>query len=534
MCLLSWEATNNRIAMSQHRITCVSRPRAVCGLQRRLRQPANSSATDSRSGCLRSFLLVLVSLTLAGCQGDDDSQGESALSFEGTSLRLVVPSQMGFEESLRPVLEEWSAQTGAEVQLTAVDYRNRRPAAGAGEVYILPLTQLAAWEQEQIIGPFSEPERAERTLGWSQVTKGLRRTIGSRNGRPTVVPVSCPPLVCYYRRDLLEAAELEPPATWEEYADLVRTQNEWADGLEIVEPWSESFRATLFLARSLAYVKHAESYSVFFDLVDGRPLIGTPGFERGLRDSLEILELLPAEVRELTPEQCRQRVLSGRAAMAIGYECGAARTSVPFGSSDAASDVVNERQDRDWELGMVPLPGSRTVFNQTRAAWQSLEPNELNRPVLCGFGGLVVAAADGLESTAAIAATHLVARIAVDEIGIAFPDGTRTLTRRDQLEQSVGWVGRDLKPTERQRYLEELQRQLSNDQIVLELAVVGRAEFREAVTQMLTQLIENGEPESAAAGLKRLQESWEAIGERVGWEAVRKSYRRTIGLELQR
>src|SRR5207302_8201276 len=106
----------------------------------------------------------------------------------------------------------------------------------------------------------------------------------------------------------------------DDYQQLVERIEVWAPGLVAVEPWSDDFRATMFLARAVSFAQHPAHYSLFFDIDSGDPLIDSPAFVRALETAKAALARMPPDVLTYRPADCRNAIIGGRAALAIALE----------------------------------------------------------------------------------------------------------------------------------------------------------------------------------------------------------------------
>src|SRR5580700_5235200 len=267
-------------------------------------------------GCLGLVASVCL-LTLPGCEDQPDKPRAPAHPFSGQTVTVAFPAGLGFGDSWRAALDEWSEQTGAKCKLAEYN----RAAGGlkelpAGDVLVLPFADLP--------------------------------TI---SGRPTLVPISTPVLACYLRSDLLTKAGLKPPQTWDDYQTLLDTLPKWAPGLTAVEPWAPEFRSTVFLARALPDVMKPGNYSVYFDIDTGAPLIDSPGFARALETALAQVPKLSPDSLKLGPAECRRLVFTGKAAMALAFESG------------RADEKPTERAAGEF-LTFVRLPGVRQMYDR--------------------------------------------------------------------------------------------------------------------------------------------------------------------------
>lgn len=503
------------------------------------------------------------------------------------TIELVVPEIPGLSESLQPLVDEWAAQTGNHVVIhtargvpgaddlepnepqdgPAGEAKRSHPAAAenvassrntgppGGRLVILPLPQVSAWEAtaagsakaaaSAALAPIPREIRGDAMLAWLDFFAGLRH-ISVRGSEPVLAPLKAPVLVLYYRRDLLEAAELKPPQTWDEYERLVASLPRWAPGKTAVEPWAPSFRATTFLARALGNTRHVGNYSLFFDIEDGEPLIDSEGFVRSLAASKRILEHLPRQVLAMTPRDCRNEFLAGRAALAIACEeslesalrrlaaissGGKAEAARQAGADEPAAaragDAAIERP-RELVAGFVALPGSPETFNVRTGKWEERPDGAVNRPTLIGFGSwaLIVPARNAVADATA---WDLAAFLSMQQDAETFPGELKGLCRESQVATFPDRLPRVWEAAERTRYVVTVAAELRRREVVVELPVLGSGRFRQALSDGLSSVLENdAAPQDA---LRAIAERWRSIRDELGARHVLNSYRLSLGLD---
>lgn len=471
---------------------------------------------------------------LPGCT--DPSSKPSASTLTGQKVVLAAPEKFKFRDSLEVSLNDWSAETGATVTVEDVSWEEKSDPLAAinadeqtAKVVVFPLTRMADILAQQRLAPVPLEERSTEaesaanraSLDWEELLPGLRERVGTPGKIATVLPVCTPVLVLYYRADLLEQHGLTPPKTWDEYRVLLESLGTWAPGLTAVEPWSEDFRATMFLARAASLASHPANYSLFFDVDNAYPLIDGPAFTRALDEMQKSRPLLAKDCLKYSPWDCRAEILAGRAALAITLESSENSVRLPFGP---AGEGKTARKD-GITLGFAPLPGSLESFNPSRNDWETLvAPQQVT---LTGFAGLAVGVRKG-EEPSTIAAWNLVARLWGTDLSATHPEGTVSLFRESQLADAQRWVGRELKGNEPGAYASAVSTSLRDARVVLELPVLHRDEFLAALTRGLTAFLETpGEPRAA---LTKVATEWSALIEKVGADKIRDSYRHSLGL----
>lgn len=483
-----------------------------------------------------STICLLVLFGCAGC-GEDEATVE-ANPFAGTQVTVSFPAGLGLEQNWELALAEWQKRTGAEVVLkprTLAGDQSLIDAYGgnadSADLVLFPLTGISVLGDAGWFPVIAEQLRKPNHLNWNDLFQGLRDTIGARYGGPATVPISCPVLTCYYREDLLAAANLSPPRTWEEYQKLAETVDTWAGGLPVIEPWSEEFRATMYLARAVSYVKHPNEYTTFFDIRSGEPQINSPGFQRALEDSLKAVQAMPPEVLAYDTYDCRGEFFAGRAAMAITFETGFENPlPVLVPTAPRSSETVTPQpRAADIAIGFVRLPGSAEVFHHSKNEWLPGANDGINYVTLSGFGGMTAAVSARSSELETAAAWNLFEFLtSLEQMATTFPPATRTVCRTSQTSYPELWLPEDMTAAEGGSYLGEVANSLDNKAFVAALPVIDREKFRAALTAGLTTCLSN--PESAEETLKTVSTRWKEIAEKLGMETLRDSYRRSLGL----
>ena len=474
-----------------------------------------------------TVFLSLCCLLLAGCPSSTDKASPKSVRppVRGEELEVVAPKSLNLPVYWEVMLQEWSSQSGSSTKFVEYDdkdsFLTQPPVKSdsGGQLVLFPLRDCCSFETH--LTPLSQ---YESQLGSREIFKGLRERALTRDRKFIAIPVSVPVLVCYYRSDLLRSARRKSPETWADYQELIESLGAWAPGLTAVEPLSAEFRATTFFAKSLAFCKHPENYSVWFDIDTAKPTLNSPGFVEAIETARRTWCKLPPEVSTYSPADCRQMLLTGKAAMALAFE--------PLSSELVAGFAMNDGSKAQRidgiEIGVCRLPGSRRVFNRNSNKWDNIPVGTVHAPALCGFAGLAVGVR--LPPTRESTSTALnflinVSNSLFDDAFTALPKGP---CRESQLEFAANWFGPELSSEEASQYADAVAQSLRDMQLVYELPVIGAEEFRQAASVALEPLI-RGEADAEQTS-NTMQQAFEMIVERLGPDAVRDSYRRGLGL----
>lgn len=464
--------------------------------------------------------MLVSAVVLSGC-GSTEPEEPTAPAV--TSISVSVPSQEGFGEAWDGILNEWTARTGVAHTLT----ESEEPATQselAADLNLIPATACVELAAKGLLRPIPTIALSEDQLDWKGLFQGLREQGCTLGGTPSVIPLSLPTLVVYYRADLLAKSGRQPPQTWDDYLKLAKEMGDWAAGLKFCEPARGRWGATLYLARAAAFAKHPDHTAFLFDLETGDPLIDSPGFQKAWDLHRELFSLLPAEGKEMTPLDCRREIIEGRAALAIALEPpGLSRNSTAGASASSGS-----QRGEGVQLGFVQLPGVKESFNPTLKRWEAPREGTVHQVTLTGFDGLAAVVSEKLSEEGSLLAWNLLQTVTLDDGGV-IPEGIASPVREADLTRPEAFTSAPLEPIERGEYLAVVGRGLRNRQLVLEMPVIGRNEFLNSLADLAKQGV-SGEGIPGENFTKGVAERWRAIGEKLGKSQVRDSYRIAHGM----
>ena len=498
---------------------------------------------------------------VCGCDSQA-TQTEQDEPFAGVQFSVAVPDETGLLEAWQPIVDEWNARTGGQAQLQSFAIEtdgssSRSNAASSAEtdsgdsengetstengddpkveavaaqlsdsaaaLVVFPLPLAGELAGRSLLAPLPRESLADEELNWTDVLPGLRERVCSPGGRPHIVPLSSPTLVLYYRRDLLQQAGLSPPATWDDYEELLKSLDQWAPGLTAVEPWGSEFRTTMFFTRAVSHASAPGSLSLFLNVDTGEPLIDSPGFARGLQQAGRALDRMPTDVADYSPDDCRREILSGRAALAIAFEEFRDGTDEPIERRDAAGSSIS--------VGFAPLPGAVEAYSRTLNTWKQSTGGEVNRPAFTGFAGYCVGVSSKADPTQIRAALNLIGEICFTDAPGANRE-TRSVCRESHVASASAWYGDTLIGAEPDEYAYAVVESLRQRHAVLALPV-ARRQLLQIVSNRLGEWLAdetNRTAEPAAADtLSDIHKDWTAAIDKTGRDRIMTGYRLSLG-----
>lgn len=464
-----------------------------------------------------ALLAAVVVGLLAGCR--KSSQSETAGSFDGTQLRVLVAGDAALGEAIGRLQGQWQAETGGRFEVTTADGPTSLVAlAGGADVVVYPSHELAPLAEADLLLPLEDSVRDSPELAWNEVFELLKLHQVRWGERKLAVSLGEVNPVCYYRADLLRKLDRPPPQTWREYTQLALLLSDrrllglpddaaWCGAAEpLAAPWG----ALMLLARAAPYVKHREHYSALFNIDTMAPAIASPPVVRALEEMVQARHAGPADAQRLGPSEVRQLFYEGRCGMALVWPTAAAAVPDP---------------PADFAVGLAALPGGDEVFHPTRQAWEE----HPQRVPLLAWSGRLASVTVHCEGAQRAAAQGLLVFLAGQRLGtrLAAASSETTLYRSSQVLRPQRWVEKPLEAAAGE-YAEMVRDTFSRGDWLDALRIPGRQEYLAALQEGVEQALAGQQTPQVA--LARVAQQWEEITRQRGAQRQRRAYQRNLGI----
>lgn len=474
---------------------------------------------------IRLFAVAALLVSLIGCSDQEESQSPSAAR-QDAMLRLLVVDDPELAAAAELLRGEWKGQTGGsfEVQQTSTDGLLSAADLQADAV-IFPSSLLGSLAEKKLLAPVPVRLLEEDAANWSRIFSLLRGHEAVWGTDTFAVPFGSPVLVCYYRADLLEKLGRQPPSTWKDYQDLAELLADRAalgdagppEGSPwhgAIEPLAPGWAGRVLLARAASYATHREHFSTLFNLDTMEPLIAGPPFVRALEELVAAAGPQAAERPFLDPAGVRAAFWEG--------QCGLALT---WPSATAKGLKSTEPKPR---VGFAELPGSREVYDFAQQRWEDRDEGTDHRVTLLSISGRLGAVAR--SSAAGEAAIQLLLWLSGEQWSreVSRESQATTLYRESHALNPAEWVEPTVPAEAAAQYAELAQLALTREQRLFALRLPGHVEYLAALDEAAVKALK-GE-QTAQAALSEVATRWEGITERLGREAQKDAYARSLGL----
>jgi multiple sugar transport system substrate-binding protein len=492
--------------------------------------------TDSimaRLAQMTQLLLMTTLLLFVGCkpsgEDEDPESGRKRLP-EGTTMKLVVVDDAVIAGQIRLQSGTWETKTGATLEViewTAQEYEDA--ASLEADVLIAPpydIGDLVArdWIRSPSLlnddGPslFGEgageedPTRKELRESWEGHFSHLREREARWGKEVLGVPMGSPVFVLYYRRDLLEQIDREPPSDWVEYIEIIEFLNSpTKPEFTAVEPVGPGWGGLSLLARAAPYALSPDDYSFPFDINTMEPLIAGPAFVRALDEMKTSFASAGTTVdynalEFADPDAVRRLFWEGRTALAVTWP---APLLEPMNTSL-----------KDEQVGVAFLPGSPD-------ATPGSDETTHHVPLLSMSGrmGFVAATAEQPDY-----ATELLLWLASKELGTntVSRSGATGPFRADQTRGILSWVEPMMGPQGAIEYADAITATFNTRQCALSPRIPGRDRYLAALDQAVQDSLSG--TRTPQESLDQAAAEWNAVTQELGVDVQREAYRKSLGI----
>lgn len=475
----------------------------------------------SRAGHL--LLLAMVSL---GCQDQNTNPKKDANTEPEPTLHVTVTDD---PELATAIAREWKSRAGSKITVANITTTQLLESKRLQtDLIIYPSAQLGQLAAQKKLLPL----RKYLTETLAEHTQGLLPTASKTEvywgPERYAASLGSPQLMLYYRRDIFEALELEPPETWTDYQQLVSVLSDrerlapWVPADQqswqaTAEPLGPGWAAVTLLARAAAYTRHPNQYSGIFDYLSMEPLISSVPFIRALEELLQAANQETGKKWPSSPSATRQHFYQGQAAMALSWPS--------LGDSPQDSTTATKPLSVAWAL----LPGARDIYNASEQAWETLPgPETAHVPLLAISGRLGSVSRDSRHPR--FAADSLV-RLTSTKWSASVSRHSRftTMFRTSHLADPIPWMDIGTQPTAADQFAAVCQQAHTASRAMFCLRLPGRSRYLQHLDQAVSRAL-SGEASPQDALLEAARQ-WEAITKELGREQQGQAYRQSLGLE---
>lgn len=483
--------------------------------------------------------VAAVALAWGMAAGDAAAQ----LKHEGVEATVMTFSGPQIAEPLQRRAPDFKALTGATINVVTVPF---------SDLYSKLLTDFATgtnsidgmvfapqWMVDYIepgyLEDLTDQVNADADLAWDDVAPFFRDFSATYNGQIYTIPLDGDFQMVYYRSDLLDAAGLEPPATWEDYLEIAKTfhgQDLNGDGKadygSCIAKKRNAQSYWMIISVAAGFLQsQGTSQGAFFNTDDMSPLVNNEAFGRALEIYGATTQYGPPDEINLDVGDTRGLFTTGRCALSIDW-------------GDIGTLAIDPATSKVQDLvGAVILPGSRQVLDRASGKLVDCDAERcphavdgINHAPFAAFGGWsgAVNAASSDEVKAAVYDFFSY----MSQPAQANQDVTIGITgfnpyRVSQFENLDLWLEAGMSKAAAENYLGAIADSLNSPNMVLDLRIPQNQRYEQIVLDTAIHRMLAGEitKEEAMAGIEA---GWNETTEELGADEQAAAYKATLGL----
>ncbi len=500
----------------------------------------------------KSFsLLLLAGLLAAGCSRSVESgavdQSTSQDPFQQQRFDGVTITVTGLRYPIGNAFESHAKKfedaTGAKVVFETVPFGDLyetieadfKTGEGRYDLVIYPPIWLSDMVKADYLSDLTPKVKADEALEWDDITPFFQKHGGTYGDKIYGIPVDGDYYMLYYRSDLLEAANIEPPSTWDDYLKIAETfhgQDLNGDGEAdygsclTKQPNHVSWWAFWSIAGSFLQSEGTQQGG-FFDTDTMEPLTNNEAFAKALDVYKATGDYGPPDELDHTMDDARELFIDGRCALTLDHGNTGTLTIMP------ESKVVDK-------VATAPLPGSTEVLDRKTGQLVACDKftcpfaingvNHAPYAALIGWSAGVNAASKPEEQAAAYAFISYVSQPAQSNIDVTLGETGFNPYRISQLSDTESWVEAGMSSSAANKYLGGIGASLNNPNIMLDLTIPNEHSYQQEIVDATLAAFLAGEI-SRNQAMANITNGWEKLTDEIGREEQKMFYRTSLGLQ---
>jgi len=466
------------------------------------------------------------------------------MQFEGVEVNVLTFTGPQIAEPLQRRGPDFTALTGAKINVIVVPF---------SDLYQKLLTDMATgtnsfdafvfapqWMVDYIVPGYLEnlTDRVakDKALEWDDVAPFFRNFSATYSGSIYTIPLDGDFHMVYYRKDLLDAAGMKAPATWEDYLAIAKafhSQDLNGDGDPDYGSCISKKRGAqaywFIFSIASAYIQSmGTAQGAFFDTETMKPLVDNEAFAAALDVYKQTTQYGPPDELNLDVGDTRSLFTSGRCALSMDWG------DIGTLAIDPTTSVVQDK------VGSVILPGSTKVLDRATGKLVACDEkvcpyavDGVNHAPYAAYGGWsagINAAAKPEVKDAAYAFFSYMAQPAQANVDVTIGKTGYNPYRTSQFLNRQEWVKAGMSPAAASDYLGAIEASLASPNMVLDLRIPQNQRYQQVVLDQAVSQFLAGELTRDEC-MKQIYTGWDEITDELGRDQQLEAYRGTLGIK---
>ncbi len=461
---------------------------------------------------------------------------------EGVTVNLLTRPGPVIAGRLEQRGEEFKEMTGATINVATVPFADLfqklvtdwQTGTNSIDVGVFASGWAVEMVDAGLLADLSDFVAADDKIDMDDIAPYFREFNQKIDGKTYLITIDGDFQMVYYRTDVLEAAGLEPPRTWEEYlsvAEAVHGQDMNGDGeadfgsCMFKKRNAQSFYAIMSIAAQFSQTQ-GTGEGFFFDTETMEPLVNNEAWKEAFRVYKATGEFGPPEELNHDIGDTRALVTTGRCALMIDW-------------GDIGPLSIDENSQIKDLVGAVIMPGSSRVLDRASGELVDCDAQRcphaidgVNHAPFAAFGGWS-GAVNGKSDPAVVAAAYdfLSYMNQAEQSNFDVTQGWTGYNpyRVSQFENVGPWVEAGFSTEFAENYLGAIGASLNSPNMASDLRIPGTQQYQGIVLDRELARFVAGEI-TADEALANVEAGWEEITDDFDRDAQRTMYRASLGI----
>ena len=461
---------------------------------------------------------------------------------EGVTVNLLTRPGPVIAGRMEQRGEEFKELTGATINVSTVPFADLfqklvtdwQTGTNSIDVGVFASGWAVEMVDAGLLADLSDFVAADDKINMDDIAPYFREFNQKIDGKTYLITIDGDFQMVYYRTDVLGAAGLEPPTTWEEYlsvAAAVHGQDMNGDGeadfgsCMFKKRNAQSFYAIMSIAAQFTQTQ-GTGQGFFFDTESMEPLINNEAWKEAFRVYKATGEFGPPEELNHDIGDTRALVTTGRCALMIDW-------------GDIGPLSIDENSEIKDLVGAVIMPGSPQVLDRETGELVACDADRcphaidgVNHAPFAAFGGWS-GAVNANSDPAVIAAAYdfLSYMNQAEQSNFDVTQGWTGYNpyRVSQFENIDPWVEAGFSPEFAENYLGAIGASLNSPNMASDLRIPGTQQYQGIVLDRELARFVAGEI-TADEAVANIESGWEEITEDFERDRQRSMYRASLGI----
>ncbi|MDF0556303.1 extracellular solute-binding protein [Kamptonema sp. UHCC 0994] len=462
--------------------------------------------------------------------------------FDGTTITVVTRDRPQIAEPLQRRAPEFEKLTGAKIKIVTVPFGklyeeiNQDLSQGTKkyDVIVFPPQWMVDYATSGYLENLTQRVAADTAIDWNDIAPFFRDFSSTYQSKIVSIPLDGDFQMVYYRTDLLEKANLNPPETWEDYLAIAKqfhnrdlNNDSTPDYGSCTAKKSNAQSHWMFWSVVTSFLQsQGTQQGAFFDPDTMKPLVKNEAVAAALDIYSETVKYGPPDELNFDLEQARDTFIAGRCALTLDW-------------GDTGTLAIAPNSKVKDKVGAVILPGTKKVLDRTTGKLIPCDKltcpfaiNGVNHAPYAAFGGWVGAinnAAPPKNKDAGYAFISYLSQPAQANIDVTIGVTGFNPYRTSQFTNREPWLKAGMSFEAASKYLGAIGVSLRSPNIVLDLRIPENNLYQgevldKSIADFLAGKITRGET------IEKINNGWEEITNKMGREKQRAAYRASLGL----